>query len=241
MSSHPLITNAVLLAAGFGTRMGEAGKTTPKPLLPLGGIPLLEHVLERLEGSGIKRIAINIHHRADDIKDYIEARKSRAEILLSDERGRLLDTGGGILQAMRLLGGNVAFVHNCDAFWLQNNSFECDDLTRLARAWNPEAMDALLLLQADDITADFSMDENGTLLPPTGGKSFRYVGVQIVSDALFAGATDNAFPVQPLWNNSIEQGRLHGLKTNTSAGRWLHTGTSADLEIAQRLLHDSKK
>ena len=241
MSSHAPIANAILLAAGFGTRMGEAGKTTPKPLLPLGGLPLLEHALERLEGSGIKRIAINIHHRADDIENYIEARKSRAVILLSDEREHLLDTGGGILQAMWLLGENVAFVHNCDAFWLQSNSLECDDFIRLARAWDSEAMDALLLLQADDMAADFSMDENGVLFPPNSGKSFRYVGVQIVSNALFADAADNAFPIQPLWNNAIERGRLHGIKTNTSAGRWLHTGTSADLEIAQRLLHDSKK
>ncbi|MCY4030531.1 MAG: NTP transferase domain-containing protein [Hyphomicrobiales bacterium] len=245
MSSHTHITDAVLLAAGFGTRMGEIGKTIPKPLLPLGEKPLLEHTLEKLEGFGVKRIAINIHHRADDIESYIETRKSRAEILLSDEREHLLDTGGGILQAMGLLKGSVALVHNCDAFRLGNSPDECEDFTRLAGAWNPETMDALLLLQAGDATADFSMDESGALHPPTGSKSFRYVGVQIISTAFFDNApghiTGNAFPIQPLWNNAIERGRLYGLEANTSAGRWLHTGTSAELENAQRLLLDSKK
>ena len=245
MSSHTHITDAVLLAAGFGTRMGKVGKTTPKPLLPLGEKSLLEHTLEKLEDSGIKRIAVNIHHCADDIENYVKTRKSRAEILLSDEREHLLDTGGGILQAMRLLERSVAFVHNCDAFWLRNNFNECDDFSRLAGAWNSETMDALLLLQAGDKTADFSMDENGTLHSPTGSKSFRYVGVQVISTAFFDNVpdhiADNAFPVQPLWNNAIEQGRLHGLEANTSAGRWLHTGTSAELESAQRLLLNSKK
>lgn len=239
------ITDAILLAAGFGTRMGEVGKTIPKPLLPLGEKPLLEHTLEKLENSGIKRIVINIHHRADDIKNYIEIRKSRAEILLSDEREHLLDTGGGILQAMRFLKGSVALVHNCDAFWLQNNSNECDDFTRLAEMWNPKIMDALLLLQTGDTTRDFSMDKNGALHSPTGGKDFRYVGVQIISTAFFNNASHhiigNAFPIQPFWNNASKRGRLQGIEANTSAGRWLHTGTSAELERAQRLLLDSKK
>lgn len=241
MVTRVQMINAILLAAGFGTRMGRISKTVPKPLISLGKKPLLEHTLENLESSGIKRIAINIHHRADSIEAYIRSRRSCAEILLSDERGHLLDTGGGILQALRLLEGDIAFVHNCDAFWLQGNSRECDDFARLLQAWNSKTMDALLLLQADDTAADFSMGENGALHFPDGNKGFHYVGVQIVSSTLFENVINDAFPIQPLWNDAIRRGRLHGLEANASTGRWLHAGTSTDLETAQSLLLESKK
>ena len=240
----PILRDAILLAAGLGTRMGEAGRRLPKPLLPLNGIPLAEYALRRMEEAGARRIAVNIHHHADKMADWLARRQGEAAILISDERDCLLDTGGGLRQAMdKLLGGSESrpcFAHNCDAFWqaAEGNSGPCADFIRLSRAWDSERMDALLLLQ--DIStgekADFFMRANGMLQPPQEGRGLRYVGVQLVCEGLFADApADGAFPLQPCWKRVMERGRLFGLKAH-KGGAWLHLGTEAALQQAQKCL-----
>lgn len=193
--------------------MGEAGKTLPKPLLRLGAAPLAGHVLGRLAAAGVRRVAVNVHHRAEAMRAWLQAGNAPAglELLVSDESRRLLDTGGGVLRALQLLGADAALVHNCDSFWL--GAGDCADLTRLARNWNASRMDALRLMQAGE-----------------------YVGVQVAGRGLFAARRGgDAFPVQPLWQAAQERGRLHGLEAD---GAWLHVGTAAALARAERMLRN---
>ena len=291
MLRHPRIQPniAILLAAGLGTRMGAAGKTLPKPLFPLAGRPLIEHVLQHMRKSGIQRVAVNVHHCAALLTKHLAQWKS-PQILISDEQTQLLDTGGGILRALQLLspqtppggaskpdlrarsGGSACFVHNCDAFWLAEttasphtskaarHSTPCPDFARLARAWEPRGMDALLLLQPADSNApaDFSMHKSGRLLPPpktpagdsaaisrgaaamTPDAGFRYVGVQLLAPSLFAptlsaAAPPAAFPIQQFWQQAMQRRRLYGLRAD-AAGTWLHVGTQAAWQQAQNLL-----
>ena len=239
-----VIRDAILLAAGLGTRMGEAGRRLPKPLLPLNGIPLAEYALCRMEEAGARRIAVNIHHHADKMAEWLARRQSEATILISDERDCLLDTGGGLRHAMgKLLGGSEScpcFAHNCDAFWqaAEGNARPCADFARLSQAWDGERMDALLLLQnvGGEEKADFFLEADGALRLPQDGRGLRYVGVQLVCEGLFADAPeDGAFPLQPCWKRAMERGRLFGLEAH-DVGAWLHLGTEAALQQAQKCL-----
>ena len=252
-SPMPIIRDAILLAAGLGTRMGEAGRRLPKPLLPLNGIPLAEYALRRMEEAGARRIAVNIHHHADKMAEWLARRQSEAEVLISDERDCLLDTGGGLRQAMGMLRADAdrgdgesrpCLAHNCDAFWqaAEDNTGPCADFARLSQAWDDERMDALLLLQnvGGGEKADFFMGADGMLQPPQDGRGLRYVGVQLVCERLFADAPANrAFPLQPCWKRAMERGRLFGLEAH-DGGAWLHLGTEADLRQAQKCLPSAR-
>lgn len=252
------IKEAIVLAAGFGTRMGEAGKKLPKPLFELGGKPLIDHILENMKGAGIARVLVTLHHRAAELESYLSARtEAWPQIGVSNEHSRLLDTGGGILQALHFLFpeatcNRVCFVHNCDAYWLSLNSHAgtAGDFARLSRSWDRERMDGLLLLEPAEAgpEADFVMEESeeesGMLHSMEHGKgeAFRYVGLQVVSSELFGGAlAGSAFPIQPHWQQAIKRGRLHGLKTNSSRGHWLHVGTLEALVRAESLLPGRKR
>ena len=207
-----LIQDAILLAAGFGTRMGEVGKELPKPLLPLGDMPLIGHVLGWMAAAGIRRVAVNVHHRAEAVETWLAVAgnvPTGLELVISDEKKRLLDTGGGVLQALDVLGTNVAFVHNCDSFWMGNGV--CTDFARLAQEWDERQMDALRLMQGEE-----------------------YVGVQVVGRELLHGA-EGAFAVQPLWEAARARGRLRGLEADGN-GKWLHVGTATALATAERMM-----
>lgn len=106
---------ALILSAGYGTRLRPWTLSHPKALVPVRGVPMLERVLSKLENEGFNRIVINVHHFGEQIIDYIKQRDNKSEILISDEREQLLDTGGGILQADEVLkGDSPLLVHNVD-------------------------------------------------------------------------------------------------------------------------------
>ncbi len=232
-----MIDSAMILAAGFGTRMRPITDHTPKPLIPLAGRPLIDHVLDRLVAAKIQRVVVNTHYKAEMMAAHLRNRHDIA-IELSHEP-ELLDTGGGVKQALPLLGEEF-FVLNSDVFWL---NAKVPTLTRLARAWDANRLDALLLVQRT-VTAvgyeglgDFVVDPLGRVRRRAEHEvaPHLYAGIEILSQRFFEGAPTGAFSLNPLWNKAIEAGRLEAVIHD---GEWFHVGTPQGLAASEeRLRH----
>ncbi len=140
--SEPVAHTAMVLAAGFGTRMRPLTNTTPKPLIPVAGKPIIDHGFDRLRAAHVSRAIVNAHYLADQIEAWCRSVTTPTTIV-SDERDAILDTGGGIARALPLLGTDPFFVLNSDSFWIDRGT---PALTRLREAWDDAKMDCLLLL-----------------------------------------------------------------------------------------------
>jgi MurNAc alpha-1-phosphate uridylyltransferase len=232
--SRTLPRVAMVLAAGFGERMRPLTDRMPKPLVPVAGKPLLDHVLDRLADAGIERAVINVHYLADMIERHVQGR-TRPAIVISDERKALLDTGGGVTKALPLLGPSP-FIHvNSDTIWIDGVK---PNLERLAEAFDPGTMDALLLLAptAGSIgyagAGDFVMTADGRLTR-RGERDvapFVYAGTAVLRPELFANAPAGAFSLTRLFDRAAAGGRLHGLRLE---GVWMHVGTPAAIAEAE--------
>jgi MurNAc alpha-1-phosphate uridylyltransferase len=231
---------AMVLAAGIGTRMRPLTDTMPKPLVKVDGKPLLDHVLDRLADAGVERAVVNVHHFAEQIIAHVAGRK-RPEIVISDERGLLLDTGGGVVKALPELGDAPFYHLNADTIWIDGVT---PNLARLAAGFDPQAMDALLLLAPTagsigyDGRGDFTFAADGRLRP-RGERQvspFVYAGAAILAPALFAGAPKGAFSLTTLFTRSASAGRLHGLRLE---GMWMHVGTPEAIAAAELAIRDS--
>lgn len=228
---------AMVLAAGLGTRMRPLTDTLPKPLVPVGGKPLLDHVLDRLDGAGVETVVVNVHFFAGKIEEHLAGR-SRPRIVVSDERDTLLGTGGGIVRALPLLGDSPFFLVNADTLWIDGVRTNLD---WLARMFDPARMDALLLLAATSTSVgyagrgDYLMTADGRLKRRAEREvvPFVYSGVALLSPALFADAPAGAFPLTTLFNRAEEAGRLHGLRLE---GVWMHVGTPEAIAAAERAI-----
>jgi MurNAc alpha-1-phosphate uridylyltransferase len=230
------LTHAMVLAAGLGTRMRPLTDDRPKPLLDLGGRSLLDHALDRLAAAGVTQAVVNAHWRADQIAEAMALRENpRITLQREDE---LLETGGGVTRALPALGGAPFAVVNGDAFWLDGPT---PALTRLAAAFDPAQMDALLLMvrttQVDGAVGmgDFLLDPIGRMRRPKEREiaPYLFAGVQILSPALFEGAPSGAFSLNRLYDRAIENGRLFGLVHD---GVWFHLSTPEDLRYAEETL-----
>jgi MurNAc alpha-1-phosphate uridylyltransferase len=149
MSTQRPITmprTAMVLAAGLGERMRPLTDKLPKPLVAVAGKPLLDHVLDRLADQGVERAVVNVHYLADLIEKHLAARKA-PQIVISDERAKLLNTGGGVVKALPKLGTEPFFHINSDTIWIDGVR---PNLERLAESFDPATMDALLLLAASN-------------------------------------------------------------------------------------------
>lgn len=233
MSNFP--ATAMVLAAGLGTRMRAVSETLPKPLVPVCGKPLIDHVLDRLSAAGIRRVVVNLHYKGDRIAEHLEARTD-LDIVFSRE-DRLLDTGGGVAQALPLLG-ETFFVVNSDVIWLDG---KVSALARLARVFDPARQDALLLLQRTvpavgyDGPGDFMLDPAGALRRrrETEITPFLFAGSQLLHRRLFDDAPDGAFSMNLLWDKAIRAGRIAGILHD---GEWFHVGTAAGLAATEARL-----
>jgi MurNAc alpha-1-phosphate uridylyltransferase len=233
---------AFVLAAGLGLRMRPLTEKLPKPLVPLQGKPLIDHVLDRLEGAGIGRVIVNVHHFADRIVAHLEQRH-RPRIVLSDERDKLLDTGGGVLKALKTLGPEPFLIHNADSVWIEGIG---SNLARLARAWDGDRMDGLLLLASVaealgyDGRGDFFLGPDGTIRR-RGEREFApfaFTGVSIAHPRMFADAPKGPFSLNLLWDRAIQHGRLYGARLE---GVWMHVGSPDALEAAERLMERERR
>ncbi len=231
------LNRAIVLAAGLGTRMRPHNGHVPKPLVQIGGKSLIDYSLDRLADAGVERVVVNVHHLADALERHLASRK-RPHIVISDERAELLGTGGGIAKALPQLGDGPFFLVNSDTVWLDGVK---PNFARLADAFDPATMDALLLLAptAESIgyggRGDFAMLPDGRLRR-RGEREvvpFVYAGAAILSPALFAGAPAGAFPLTPLFDRAGAKDRLFGLRLE---GLWMHVGTPEAVAAAEAAL-----
>jgi MurNAc alpha-1-phosphate uridylyltransferase len=219
-------STAMVLAAGFGQRMRPLTDNMPKPLVKVAGKALLDHVLDRLADAGVERAIVNVHYLAEQIIKHVAAR-TRPKVTISDERGILLDTGGGVVKALPLLGTAPFFHINSDTIWIDSVK---PNLTRLAEHFDDTTMDALLLLAPTagsigyDGRGDFSFAPDGGLMAQAEREiaPFVYAGAAILSPRLFKDAPQGAFSLTKLFARAAEQGHLHGLRLE---GLWMHVGS----------------
>jgi len=227
------LRTAMVLAAGLGTRMRPLTDVCPKPLLKIAGRPMIDLTLDRIVDAGVTRAVVNLHYLGHMIRAHLSGRQ-RPEIRFSDEQPQILDTGGGIAQALRLLGGEPFYVVNSDAVWAGPNP-----LPLLARAWDPARMDALLLLvpraraRAYGRPGDFFLDAEGGNPAWRGASATApmvYTGALILEPGVLAGAPAGPFP---LWQALADWGRVAAV---TYPGAWVDVGTPAGLAEAEAVL-----
>jgi N-acetyl-alpha-D-muramate 1-phosphate uridylyltransferase len=231
---------AMVLAAGLGTRMRPLTENLPKPLVKVAGKALIDHVLDRLADAGVETAVVNVHHMADQIEAHLKGR-ARPKIVISDERGELLDTGGGVVKAMTLLGDAPFFHMNSDTVWIEGVT---PNLARLAAQFDAERMDAVMLLAATASSigyegrGDFAMTPDGRLRRRAEREvvPFVYAGAAILASALFADAPKGKFSLNALFDRAIEAGRLYGLRLE---GTWMHVGTPAAIQAAEAAILES--
>src|SRR5262249_42963556 len=218
--------HAMVLAAGLGTRMRPFNGRLPKPLVPVGGKALIDYVLDRLAAQGVERAVVNVHHLADQIERHLADRK-RPKIIISDERGELLGTGGGVVKPLPNPGAALSSPVTPTPIGSGGGK---PTPPRLTDAFDAERMDALLLLATTASSigysgrGDFCMAADGRLTR-RGEREvvpFVYAGAAILTPAFFAGAPAGAFSMSPLFDPAAEAGRLCGLRLE---GVWMHVGT----------------
>lgn len=228
------IRTAMVLAAGRGERMRPFTERIPKPLVSVAGKALIDHVLDRLAAAGVERAVVNVHHLADLLERHLDGRKS-PQITISDERAALLDTGGGVVKALPLLGAMPFFHVNSDTIWIDGVK---PNLGRLGDAFDPAAMDALLLLAPSTTSigysgsGDFTMSPDGRLTRRAERQiaPFVYAGAAVLRPELFKSAPSGAFSLTTLFDRAAEAGRLHGLRLE---GVWMHVGTPDAIKQAE--------
>jgi MurNAc alpha-1-phosphate uridylyltransferase len=231
---------AMVLAAGLGTRMRPLTEHTPKPLLTLGGKPLLDHALDRLAAAGVERVVVNAYWRAERVEAHLAARaaEGRAPATVLSREAALLDTGGGVQAALDLLGPGPFYVINGDAFWLDGPR---PALSRLADAFAAGDVDDVLLVQrttqvhANVGLGDFALDPLGR--PRRRGERevvpYIYAGVHLMTPALLAELPEGAFSMNFAWDRARAAGRLRAVVHD---GLWFHLSTPADLAEADAIV-----
>ncbi|KAA5607174.1 nucleotidyltransferase family protein [Roseospira marina] len=227
----------MVLAAGKGSRMRPITKRTPKPLIKVRGVPVIDWTLDRMATVGVETCVVNVHHLADDVRAHLAHRKTPT-IVFSDETDQLMDTGGGVKRALPLLGPDPFLVANGDILWLDGIR---PALTRLAEAWDPARMDMLLLVvplasaNGYEGRGDFCLDGWGR---PRRRKSheiapFVHGGVLITTPTLFEDTPDEPFSLNRLFNRAMDEERLYA---TVHDGEWYHVGTPAALALAEAKL-----
>jgi len=224
----------MVLAAGLGTRMRPVTDGMPKPLVPVAGKALIDHVLDKLKAAGVTTAVVNVHYFADQIERHLQARHA-PHIVISDERTQLLNTGGGVCAALPLLGTKPFFLLNSDTLWIDGVRHNLD---QLAQSFDDDRMDALLLVAATATSVgyggrgDFSMDADGRLVR-RGERDvvpFVYAGAAVLSPRLFADVPDGPFSLNLVFDRAIDAGRLYGMRLE---GVWMHVGTPDAVAAAE--------
>ena len=235
------ISTAMVMAAGHGTRMRPLTDDRSKAMVEVAGLPLIEHMLRRLEAANIERVIVNVHAHADHLEAYLKSRVSTFELLISDERGALLETGGGVVKARPLLGREPILICNIDAVWIEFKAV----IPKLIKTWDSEKMDELLLLTANkDIlgfngAGDFDRTKDGRISYRSGDYAdYIYCGVQIFKPALADGYKEEKFSRKLIWNETIKKGRAYG---HVMSGFWMHVGDPAARRAAEAVIKQGRK
>lgn len=235
---------AMILAAGLGKRMRPLTDTVPKPLVPVDGKPMIDYVFDSLQQAGIRRIVVNVHYLADQLVRHISARMGD-DVVISDERGELLESGGAIVRALPMIGTEPFYVLNADTFWLEPPG-EMAHLSSLAAAWEPERMDMLLTAAPMDRVVGYG--GKGDFLLHADSRISRYdgmspdphvnMGAAIVSPSIFDNAPAGPFSLNHCYDQAIAAGRLFGLP---GRGLWLTIGTPQAIGEAEEAMRDFRR
>jgi len=229
----------MIMGAGLGLRMRPLTDDRPKPLVTVGGKTLIDHSIDRLVATGVSRVVVNVHYKAEMLRAHL-AKRHDVEIVFSDETEMLLDTGGGVVKAMPHFGEAPFFIINSDSIWIENGA---PVLSSMLAEWNESRMDGLLLL-ADMNTAlgyegtgDFALKSDSHLIrardAQAGDGVFAYPGIQIAHPRMFTDAPEGAFSTNIMWNCAIAGRRLFGTVMD---GAWIHVGTPQAREEAEATL-----
>lgn len=228
----------MVMAAGLGKRMRPLTATQPKPMVRVGGKPLIDHALDRLAEAGVAKAVVNVHYLADALEAHVLDR-AMPQVTVSDEREELLETGGGMVKAAKAgLLPDPFFCLNADNIWLDGprNAF-----ADLSDRWNAEEMDALVLVVRHHDAhnfggpGDFYLDPLGRVSRRRPGRiaPYIYTGIQIVSHRLLRDAPEGRFSTNALWDRAIEEGRLYGL---VFTGQWFEVGTPQAIRPTEEAL-----
>ena len=234
------IKNAMVLAAGLGTRMRPITDTIPKPLVRIAGKPMIDYALDSLVEAGVETVVVNVHHHADQMIAHLGARPD-VDILISDERSQLMNSGGGLAKGLKLLEPGPVFVMNADLFWIGEMPNAVSNLRRLAHFFDPTRMDmALLCVDMDRTTGhngkkDFNLADDGKLTRYRDRDPFPvvYAGAIAMNSRLLDDAPDDAFNLNIYFDRAIEKDRLFGLSLD---GHWITVGTPDAIDDAEGII-----
>ena len=227
----------MVLAAGLGTRLRPLTLDRPKALVTVGGLALIDHMIDRLAAAGVARVVVNVHAFADALEAHVRGRRD-VEVLISDERAAPLETAGGLKAARRLLGDAPILVANIDSVWIETGP---SALEALIGAWDAARMDDVLLLAplerslGFDGPGDFFLADDGRLTHRGAAERapHAYMGVHMMNPAIIDGWPGGAHGILPLWLEMTRAGRLHGVALD---GDWMHVGDPAAREAAEARL-----
>ena len=222
----------MVFAAGFGNRLGSLVSDRPKPMIEVGGRPLIDHAFDIVQEANITTCIVNVHYKAEVLKRHLSSREG---VTVLHETPDILDTGGGLRHALPVLGPEPVFTLNTDVMWRGGNP-----LLQLAKKWNPELMDALLLLipKAQAVghsgIGDFRFADASRIRRCVKGEpGLLYAGTQITRTDELADIPDKAFSLNLLWDRMAKRERLFGL---TYSGDWRDAGTPSGLESCEKFL-----
>lgn len=221
------VDTAMVMAAGLGKRMRPLTETRPKPLVEVAGKPMIDHCFDKLAEAGISRAVVNVHYLADMLEAHLAALPHPIDIRISDEREQLMETGGGLVRARAMIEEDRFFCINSDNLWTDGPA---NSLHGLARAWDEDRMDALLLLVPRGAahnykgSGDFHLDEEGRITRklPDRQAPLIFSGIQLISKRLLRDAPDGPFSTNIFWERAIGEGRLFGI---VHEGQWFEVGS----------------
>ena len=229
------VNTAMIMAAGKGTRMMPLTADRPKPLVEVGGVALLDHVLDHLRDAGVGKIVVNAHYRADQVEAHLAAHATDFDVSISDERELLRDTGGGLVQALPMISDDPFICVNADNWWTNDGE---NAISRLMAHWDAARMDVLMLLVPlataynSQGIGDFNMDADGRLSRRVGDAPAPYVwtGIQLLSKKLIVDPPSDVFSTNVFWDRAITEGRCMGL---VHEGMWFDVGYPAAISATE--------
>ena len=236
------IKQAMVLAAGLGTRMRPITDTIPKPLVKIAGKPMIDYALDALAEAGVEQVVVNVHHHADQMEAHLRG-YDKLNILISDERDALMNNGGGLAKGLKLLGRDPVFVMNSDLFWIGESEGQPTNLERLAGFFDIAQMDFAMLCVALDKTTghngknDFSLADDGRLsrYNDAAGNGVVYAGTLVINPSFLDDAPSDAFNINTYYDKAIERGRLYGTMMD---GHWLTVGTPEAIGEAEEAIRN---
>lgn len=228
------------MAAGYGTRMQPLTNNISKAMVKLDGKPLIDHMLQRLVNVGIKKVIVNVHAFSSHLISHLNSLNLDLKIAISDETDLLLETGGGVVKALPMLGKKPILICNIDSIWIE---FE-PVLEKLIKVWKPNQMDELLLCAKAEWSlgysgkGDFDFGKNNSLIRRSNQKSdYIYAGVQIFKPDLAKPYKVEKFSRNKIWNESLKRKKIYGFQL---PGYWMHVGDPYSLIAAEAVINQVK-